>query len=768
MRHRRRWTLIATAALALTSATSATAQTGYPVQPLPGRDAPNVLVIMTDDVGFAASSTFGGAIPTPTLDRLAGNGLVYSNFHTTAICSPTRAALMTGRNQHRVGFGTVADLARPLPGYNSIIPKGAGTVAQILSAAGYDTAMFGKHHNIPTWQSGPMGPFDQWPTGLGFGYFYGFNGGWTDQFAPQLVENNRMIEPPRAGDGTEAGYVFDRDMADKAIDWLNTQHSQNPDRPFLLYYAPGTAHAPLQAPAEWIARFRGKFDAGWDAYRAAAFARQKKLGLIPRNARLSPLPGGIRPWATLSLEERKVAARYMEVYAAMLAYCDAQIGRVIDTLAQTGELDNTLVIFVQGDNGASGEGGDAGGFNYATRVSASVQGGEATYALARIDDIGGPRSLPIGPSGWAAALNTPFPYYKVIASRLGGVRNGMVVSWPRQMKARGVRNQFTDVTDITPTILEAAGIEAPRALNGVEQTPFDGVSFAYSFRRPDAPAPSRTRYFEVFGNAAIYRDGWLLAEPVRIDPRTNHAAPDPDSPWQLYDLNRDWTQTTDLAASLPAKAAELKALWQSEATRNNVLPLQIGNMAAMLPGARPEPLSEPGRHVLYPTASRLPEGVFPALGNRSWAIDADVTVPTSGADGMIVTQGGRYSGWGLAVMRGVPTFLYRTSDRPDTLVRIASARPLPPGSHTVRIAFTVDGPGFGKGGMLALSVDGMETATGRLASTVPFKFSPEDATIGRDTGTPLTDDYALPYAFTGGLGRVVFDLGPVQPVVQRR
>jgi arylsulfatase len=740
------------------------ASPGFPPEPRPAHGAPNVLVIMTDDVGFASSSTFGGDIPTPTLDRLAANGLIYGNFHTTAICSPTRAALLTGRNHHAVGFGTVADLARGEPGYNSIIPKSASTMAQILSAAGYDTAMFGKNHNVPTWQSGPMGPFDQWGTGLGFRYFYGFNGGWTDQFHPQLVENERTIEPPQPGDGSEKGYILERDLADHAIDWLQTQHSQNPDKPFLIYYAPGTAHAPLQAPAEWIARFKGKFDTGWDAYREATLARQKTRGLVPRDTKLAPMPEGTRPWSALSADERKVAARYMEVYAAMIAYHDAQVGRILDALQRAGELDNTMVVYIEGDNGASGEGGSIGGVNYATRVSAAAQGGETAHALAHLNEIGGPRSLPIGPVGWASALNTPFPYYKLMASRLGGVRNGLVVSWPARIKRRGVRNQFVDVTDVTPTILEAAGVKAPESLRGVTQQPFDGVSFAYSFADAQAPTRHRTQYFEVFGNAAIYHDGWLLAEAVKVDPRMDAAFPDPQAPWQLYDLARDWSQTTDVAATHPLKVAELKALWEAEAARNHVLPLQFSNLVSMLPGTRPEPMSEPGRHVLHPAPQRLPEGVFPAINNRSWSIEAGLDVPAGGADGMLVTQGGRYSGWGFGIMDGRPTFLYRNSDRAEDLVRVAAPLPLAPGRHKVAITFTVDGPGFGRGGALALTVDGRQAATGRLERTVPFKFSPEDATVGRDAGTPLTDDYRLPFAYTGSLDSVTFDLGPVQPL----
>ncbi len=765
MRRTLRRALLGAVALQWSFGASAGAEAGYPQAPTLPPGAPNVLVVMTDDVGFAASSAMGGGIPTPNLDRLAANGLVYNNFHTTGLCSPTRAALLTGRNHHAVGFGTVSDLAQPAPGYNSIIPKSAGTIAQVLSAAGYDTAMLGKNHNVPTWQGGSLGPYDQWGSGLGFGYFYGFHGGWTDQYAPQLIENTRMVDPPSRGDGTEKGYILDRDLADRAIGWLQTQRAQHPQAPFLMYYAPGTAHAPLQAPSEWIARFKGKFDGGWDAYREATLARQKRMGLVPRDAKLAPLPEGIRPWTQLSAEEQRVAARYMEVYAAMLAYCDAQIGRVLDELKSTGQLDNTLVIFIEGDNGSSGEGGELGSFNYMTRMSMSAhRDEEIAWSLAHADEIGGPRSNSVGPVGWAAAMNTPLPYYKTVASRLGGVSNGMVVSWPSRLKERGVRRQFTDVTDIMPTILEATGVKAPDSLAGVAQQPFDGVSFSYSFTQPTAPARHRTQYFEIFGNAAIYRDGWLLAQRVKTDPHVGAAQPDPTQPWQLYDLTKDFSQTEDLAAAHPEKVAELQALWQSEATRNHVLPLVSSNLAAMLPGSRPEPLSEPGRHVFHPSVDRYPDGIFPGLGNRSWTIDADLDVPAGGSEGVLATQGGRMSGWALAVLKGVPTFLYRTSDRDMALFRLAAPTALAAGRHKVSIAFTVDGPGFGKGGRFVLSVDGHEMATGRVEQTVPFKFAPEDATIGRDTGSPISDDYSVPFAYSGRINEVAVDLAPVQPL----
>jgi arylsulfatase len=494
--------LIGAALVLRCSAGVASAGGIYPPAASPPAGAPNVLIIMTDDVGYAASSTFGGAIPTPTFDRLAADGLRYNNFHTTALCSPTRAALLTGRNHHAVGFGSVADLAQGEPGYNSIMPKSAGTIGQALSAAGYDTAWFGKNHNVPTWQSGPLGPFDQWASGLGFRYFYGFNGGLTNQFFPALIENNNTIEPPK-----RPGYILDRDLADHAIAWLRMQQTESGGRPFLLYYAPGTAHAPVQAPADWIARFKGKFNAGWDVYRQETFARQKRMGIIPANARLTPLPPNVKPWANLSTDEKRVAARYMEVYAAMLAHCDDQIGRIIDELQHTGQLDNTLVIYIQGDNGASPEGGAIGSFDYAGQLGGGAGAGqELAHALAHLDEIGGPRSFEVGPAGWAVAMDTPFPYYKLIASHLGGTTNGMVISWPSRIKSRGIRSQFTDVTDIMPTVLDAAGISPPVMLNGVAQQPFDGTSVAYSFDHPEAPERHTIQYFEIFGNAALYKD----------------------------------------------------------------------------------------------------------------------------------------------------------------------------------------------------------------------------------------------------------------------
>lgn len=719
---------------------------GFPAAPTPPARAPNVLVIMTDDVGYAASTAFGGGVPTPTFDRLAQNGLSYRNFHTTALCSPSRAELLTGRNHHAVGFGLVADLAHGGDGYNSIMPKSAGTIAQTLSGAGYATAMIGKHHNTPTWQNGPLGPFDQWPSGLGFQYFYGFNAGHTNQFAPALIENNAAIEPPHTPD-----YILDRDLANHAIDWLRVQRAQNGGNPFFLYYAPGSAHTPLHAPPEWLARFRGEFDAGWDVYREQTFARQKHLGIIPKDAKLSAPPPGVKPWASLSPDERRLYARQMEAYAATLSYSDNQIGRVIEELRASGQLDNTLVIFIQGDNGAEG----SGTFNYnAIGSGATSSADEFSRALAHIDEIGGPRSYPGVPLGWASALNTPFPYQKTVASRLGGITNGMVVSWPAGIKARGVRGQFTDLTDVAPTIIEATGVALPSKLNGVEQQPMDGISFAYSFTQPKAEERRKLRYFEMMGHAALYKDGWFATSRVRPDTRA-----DINAPWELYNLRSDFSQTTDMSSTHPEKLAELRAIFQQEAERNHVFPLSSDTLTALMPQSRPEPLAAPGHHLLYPSSFRYTEGTFPSINNRSWSIKADVEVPAPGGGGVIVTQGGRFSGWGLVMLKGLPTFLYRPDNWDETLFRLTGPHALPVGRHSVEVVFKSDGKGIGSGGAYEMRINSATVATGTMPRTVGFKFSPEEASVGFDSGTPLSDDYAVPFPFEGRIHSVDFNLG---------
>lgn len=761
------WASSQGSASALTAKVDEPSLSHFPKPVAAPAEAPNILIIMTDDVGFAASTTFGGAIPTPTFDELAIRGLRFNNFHTKALCSPTRASLLTGRNHHAVGFGNVSDMARGLPGYNSVIPRSAGTIGQILRANGYDTAMIGKNHNVPSWQSGPLGPFDQWGSGLGFDYFYGFHGGMTDQFAPALIENEKMIEPPARPD-----YILDRDLADHAVDWLRMQKTQGDGRPFLMYYAPGTAHAPLHAPGEWLAKFRGMFDAGWDVYRQQSFERQKRMGVIPANARLAPLSPGIKPWVELHADEKKVAARLMEAYAAALAFADDQMGRLIDELRRSGQLDNTLVIYIQGDNGASAEGGQLGSMNYAGRTSPNR---ELSYALSHLDEIGGPRSYPVMAAGWAQAINAPFPHYKVTASRLGGTRNGMVVSWPDRIRKPGLRQQFTDVTDILPTILEATGIAAPQSVNGVAQTAFDGSSFADLFGRADAPSRHRTQYFEILGNAAIYNDGWIAGTQVASSGAAGEVLPAKDAPWQLYDLFSDFSQTRDLAEERPDKLKEMQNLFETEARRNKVLPLSSDPLSALLPQSRPDHFAQAGRFTFSPSDYRFSEGSFPSINNRSWSIEAAIDQSDSANSGMIVTQGGRFSGWGLAIFAGKPTFIYRATDHDDDMIQLESPEVLTSGSHRVTVKFAMyessssaanfrgtklAAAGLGLGGNLTMMIDGRKVAETGVTRTVIAKFAPEDASVGRDTGTSLNDRYSVPFRYEGKLNSVSITLEP--------
>lgn len=756
---KRRLLIAAATGLALTvsaggacAAPPKSAPAEFPTGPVAPVGAPNVIVIMTDDVGFASATTMGGLIPTPTMDRLAKDGLTYANFHTTGLCSPSRAALLTGRNHHAVGFGGVADFARADPGYNSLMPKSAATLGQMLKGAGWSTAFFGKNHNVPTWQSGPLGPFDQWASGLGFDYFYGFHGGHTDQFAPMLVENHNFIEPPKDPD-----YVFDRDMADHAIQWLRDQRVQQAGKPFFLYYAPGSAHIPNQAPKAWLDKFRGKFDMGWDAYRAEVLERQKRMGIVPATARLADRPPEVPAWDTLSADQKKVYVRLMEAYAASLAYCDEQMGRIVGELQATGQLDNTLIVYVQGDNGATPEGEATGAFNGTARQP----GGDFPYALAHLDEIGGPKSYPGIPTGWAVALNTPFPYYKMVASRLGGVKNGMVLSWPKRIQERGVRPQFAHLVDIAPTVLELAGIKPPAVVNGVRQVPFDGVSLTATLRAASTPLPRKAQYFEIAGNAALYKDGWLAASPVLPLGRENATAPAAEPKWQLYDLNSDPSQTTDVAGRYPAKLAELRTAFAAEAKRNRLDPISADTRSLLMPEMRPEITARAGTYRLYPSTQRYAEGVFPSIHNRSWTVTADVDLPSGSTSGALITRGGQFSGWGLVMLKGAPNFVYRMASGDAAVTRLTGPA-LSPGRHRITVSFKIDGVGYGKGGALQMMVDGKPVASAIQARTIPFKFSPEDGTVGWDAGSALVDDYPAPFPFEGTLHSVEVTLDPVQ------
>jgi arylsulfatase len=727
--------------------------------------APNVLLILTDDVGFSASSTFGGAIPTPTMDQLAKAGLSYNTFHTTALCSPTRSSLITGRNHHTNATGVITEFATGFPGYNSLMPKSSGSVGEILRQNGYNTAWFGKNHNVPDWQSSQAGPFDLWPTALGFEYFYGFIGGDTDQWHSAIFEGTKPIEPEEQR-GSNPKH-FDELMADKAIAWIRQQHSLAPDKPFFAYYAPGLTHAPHHAPTEWIAKFKGQFDQGWDKLREETFARQIKMGIIPANTRLTARPKEIPAWDSLSADQKRLYVRMIEVYAGSLAYVDYNIGRVIKAVEDTGELDNTLIIYEMGDNGASGEGTLQG---LANEVGVAANGVEESipYLLSIIDDLGGPKTYNHYPVGWAHAMDTPFQWTKQVASHFGGTRNDLVISWPKRIKQTGeVRPQFSHVIDIVPTILEAAGIKAPTMINGVKQTPIEGKSMVYTFDNAKAPTRHPTQYFELLANRGVYDNGWMAnTSPERLPwaaPAPGVAAANPDDfKWELYNIAEDFSQANNLAAKNPAKLKELQAVFDREAKKYNVYPLDASFAERADVSIRPSLTRGRSTFTYYPGVVRVPEGAAPDTKNKDYVVTAEVDIPAGGADGVLVTQGGRFGGWGLLILDGKLQFDYAFSNQPQHKYRVVSNENLAAGKHTIKYDFKYDGPGYGKSGTGTLSVDGKQVAQGKIERTIPVRFSlDETLDVGEDTGTPVVEDYAdkMPFKFTGTLNKLVVELG---------
>jgi arylsulfatase len=726
------------------------------------KGAPNVLLIMTDDVGFGASSTFGGPIPTPTYDKLAKAGLRYNMFHTTALCSPSRAALITGRNHHTCATGVITEFGTGFPGYNSVMPKSCGTVAEILKQSGWNTSWYGKNHNVPDWQSSQAGPFDLWPTGLGFEYFYGFIGGDTDQWHPALFDGTKPIEAPN-----DPKYHLDADLADHAVAWIRQQNALAPDKPFFVYYSPGLCHAPHHAPKEWIAKFKGQFDQGWDQVRGDTLARQIKLGVVPDGTKLTARPKEIPAWDSLSADQKKLYAHMMEVYAGCLAYCDSNIGRVIQAVEDTGELDNTLIIFLMGDNGASAEGTLQGVSN---EVGVAANGVEETipYLLSVMDDLGGPLTYNHYPVGWAHAMDAPFQWTKQVASHFGGTRNGLVISWPKRIKDQGgLRSQFCHIIDIVPTILEAAGVKEPSMLNGVKQTPIEGTSIVYTFEDANAPTRHRTQYFEMLCNRGLYHDGWIAStSPLRLpwakaQPGAPGADPD-DFKWELYHVTEDFSQANNVAAQHPDKLKELQAVFDQEAKKYHVYPLDATFAERADVSIRPSLTRGRTTFTYYPGAVRVPEGSAPDTKNRSFTVTADVEIPNGGADGVLITQGGRFGGWGLLLLEGKPEFDYAFSNQPNHKYRVAAKDKLAHGQHTLKFDFQYDGPGYGKGGTGTLSVDGKEVAQGKIERTIPVRFSlDETLDVGMDTGTPVVEDYVdkMPFKFTGILRKVVVELG---------
>jgi arylsulfatase A-like enzyme len=728
---------------------------------------PNVLVILTDDVGFAASSTFGGPVRTPTLDALAAAGLRYTNFHTTALCSPTRAALLTGRNSHAVGMGSITEGASAEPGYTSVIPKSAATVARVLRDQGYRTAAFGKYHLIPKWELSAAGPFAHWPTSMGFDYFYGFEPAMTDQFTPNLIENGRVLAPRY-----EAGYFLERDLADRAIHWLRETRTASPDRPFFMYYATATAHAPVQAPAEWIAKYRGRFDHGWDAEREAILGRQKQLGILPPETVLTPRAPGVAAWDSLDTDRQRVAARLMEVYAGALSYADEQIGRVISELRASGQYDDTVIVYIQGDNGASPEGGAPGLMNYYDGLNAlglvDPPRESTQQVVERLDELGGPDSEPAIPTGWTNALDTPFPLWKADAASLGGVRNGLVIAWPRGLRDRGgIRRQFHAVTDIAATVYELTGVSPAAVVDGTRQQPLDGVSMAYTFGAPDAPSRRREQYFETNATLSMYRDGWwasyraLPGEVIGPELRTRGT-------WQLFDLTRDPSQSRDVAAENPRRLAALKREFARVAARNQVFPIQRARTTRSAVPA----MEAPGTYVLYPGTERYSDWGFPNVRRRSWSLTARIESPDGGGSGVIVNQGGRFAGWGLVVLNGVPNFLYRRGSTEDAFLRLRASSALGAGPHTIVVTFTEELPKEAQGfrsapigaseapGAVSLSIDGRRVAEGRIERPARSAFMYQGGAVGHSTGSALTDDYTGPFPFTGRIESVEFELTP--------
>lgn len=726
------------------------------------KGAPNVLLVLTDDVGFGLSSTFGGPVPTPNLDRLAANGLRYNRFHTTAMCSPTRAALLTGRNHHAVGSGIVTDLAAGYPGYSGVMPKSAATIAKVLTLSGYNTAMFGKHHNVQPGAVSAAGPFDQWPTGLGFEYFYGFVGAETNQFHPALY---RGITPVKAPEGE----MLDEILVDDAILWVHNQQAAAPDKPFFLYLATGSAHAPQQAPKAWIEKFRGQFDQGWDRMNGETLARQKALGVVPADTIATPRPETIPAWDTISDGRKKTNARMMEVVAGMLAHQDYQFGRLIDELERTGELENTLVLFIQGDNGAPAEGGlhgntnPLGGFNGFLETEAQM--------VAKIDELGGPNTNQNFGAGWSWAMNTPFRWQKQVGSHLGGTRNGLVVAWPAGIQGRGVRPQFHHVIDIAPTILDAAGLPAPAVVEGAEQQRMDGVSIAYSFNAPQAAGTRGTQYFEMMGNRAIYHDGWIASTtPVRAEnwvqrPPPAHVTPDAYQ-WELSNIDDDFSQSRDLAARNPGKLAEMKALFDQEAKRNGVYPLDDRLDMQRFAAAHalgPKPRAS---YVYWGKDITVPGDMGPSF-TGSFSLTAAIETEAGATDGVLAALGGKFAGWSFYLKDGRPMVTMAGANTPERVFQVGGNQRVSSGPSLVRYDFEADG--LGGGGLMRISIDGREVGQGRIEQTILRTTEMTDTLdVGFDGHTPVTGDYANEGRFAGEIRKLTIEVAPVAGVTPGR
>ena len=731
-----------------------------PIEPLrPPKGAPNVLIVLLDDVGFAASSAFGGVISTPTAERLAKDGLKFNRFHTTALCSPTRQAMLTGRNHHSVNMAGVCEIATSAPGYTSVLPKDKAPLAMTLKLNGYSTAQFGKCHEVPVWETSPMGPFDQWPSGGGgFEYFYGFLGGETNQFYPAIYEGTTPIEPDKT---PEEGYHFTEDMTNKAIKWARQQKALMPDKPFFMYFAPGACHAPHHVPKDWIDKYKGKFDQGWDKLREEIFARQKELRVIPSDAELTKRPEEIPAWDQMPKELKPILARQMEIYAAFLEHTDHHVGRLVDALKDLGVLGDTLVVYIIGDNGASAEGTLNGSFNEMAMLNGMSGVETVEFMKSKIGEFGGPKAYNHYAVGWAHAMDTPYQWTKQVASHWGGTRNGTIVHWPNGIKAKGeIRSQFHHVIDVAPTILEAAGLPAPTIVNSVQQAPLEGVSMRYAFDDAKAAERHETQYFEMAGNRGIYHKGWTAV--TRHSTPWDASKPPPafdDDVWELYDTSKDWTQAHNIAKDHPQKLRDLQRLFLIEATKYSVLPLDDRRFERFNPDIAGRPQLIKGKtQILFGGMGRLTENSVVNIKNKSYSLTAEVVVPKAGAKGVIIAQGGAFNGWSLYAKDGKLKYCYNLLG--IKLFYAESNQAIPAGQHQVRMEFKYDGGGLAKGGNALLYLDGKKIGEGRVETTVPMIFSADETCdIGKGTGSAVSPDYdPKDNEFSGEVNWVQIDL----------
>jgi arylsulfatase A-like enzyme len=733
-----------------------------PIEPLlPPAGAPNVLIVLLDDVGFGAASAFGGPCLTPTADRLASGGLRYNRFHTTALCAPTRAALLSGRNHHSVGMGSITELATSAPGNSSLRPNTKAPLAMTLKLNGYSTAQFGKCHEVPVFQSSPMGPFDAWPSGGGgFEKFYGFIGGENNQWDPSLYDGTTPVEPPAT---PEEGYHLTEDLADRAIGWVRQQKALMPDRPFFVYFAPGATHAPHHVPKEWADKYAGQFDDGWDVQRERTFARQKELGVIPADAELTPRHAELPGWDDMADELKPVLAREMEVYAGFLEHVDHHVGRLVDTIEDLGILDDTLIYYIIGDNGASAEGTLNGVFNELAAFNGMAALETPEFLLSKVDEFGSPSSYNHFAVGWAWAMDTPFQWTKQVASHWGGTRNGTIVHWPKGIEEKGgVRTQFTHVIDVAPTVLEAAGLPEPTVVNGVLQAPIEGTSMLYTFNAADEPERHELQYFEMFANRGIYHRGWSAVTKHRTPWGAVVGALPPfdDDVWELYDGNSDYSQARNLAAEQPDMLAKLQRLWLIEATKYQVLPLDDRTAERFVPELAGRPTLIRGTSQLFFSGmGRLSENSVVNIKNKSFSVTAELDVTERGAEGVIIAQGGRFGGWALYAKDGAAKFVYNVLGIQQFTAEATD--PIPAGTHQVRMEFAYDGGGLAKGGDVILYYDGDKVGTGRVGATQPMIFSGDETTdIGYESGTPVSADYTTRTSrFTGKINWVQIDLG---------